>query len=68
MDMQIELIKALAEQQGEYVLVTHEDVILKNDCPTCGGTYFANTPLGKEEAIAQLTYEALNPLRERNAQ
>jgi len=64
MDMQLELIKALAGQQGEYVISDDDVIILKNDCPSNGGTYYANTDEGKEEAIEQLTYEALNPLEE----
>ena len=57
-----QLLETLAAMNGEYVEVRDGCIILNNDCPTYGGTYFADSEEGLTEAINTLTYDVLCPL------
>lgn len=62
-NIDFEILKALAEMQGERTEVREDGcIVMTDDCPTYGGTYWPNTQQGIEEAINFYTYCNLNPL------
>ena len=63
-EVDLELIKVLAEQDGQSVEERDGCIVLTDGSSTYGGTFYANNEDGISEAINQLTYNVLHPLSE----